>query len=101
MALWTSNPQLCHEFKRFGPAPIHKWSANFDYQTGQFKIPLVSKDDQIALRALDFTWNHYEWLPAHVLVELTHAEGTPWRITLDRTDQVIEDDLIQNHYRNL
>lgn len=94
-------PELYHEFKRFGPSPIRKWSSNFDYKTGKFHIPVVSDNDNAALEALAFTWNYYAWLPSHTLVELTHAEGTPWQITLERGERIIEDTLIRDHYWEL
>ncbi len=94
-------PELYHEFKRFGPAIIRRWSANFDYQSGKFKIPVVSDDDDAAIRALDFTWNHYGWISARDLVDITHAEGTPWKITRDQDRRVINPNLIRDHFRML
>ena len=94
-------PELYHEFKRFGSLSIRKWSANFDYATGEFEIPLVSDEDKLSLRALNFTWDHYGWLSAKELVEITHAEDAPWRKTYESGQKVIEDNLIQDHYYNL
>ena len=31
-------------------------------------------------------------------MEITHADGTPWKITIDQKRQRIKDDLIRNHY---
>lgn len=94
-------PELYHEFKRFEYFPIRNWSAYYDYSTGKFEIPLVSKDDFGSLKILDFVWTRYGRLPAKQLVKITHAEGTPWKITIDQEQLRIADDLICRHYNKI
>lgn len=94
-------PELYHEFKRFGRSPIKKWSADYDYETGKFDIPLVGDNDHITLVVLDLIWKLYEQFEAHELVDITHADGSPWKQTLDHDEKVITDDLIAEHYQKL
>lgn len=94
-------PELYHEFKRFGPSNIRRWSSNFDYKTGKYFFPLISDNDNTALGSLAFTWRHYSWLPSHTLVDLTHGEDTPWQLTLVQGKRIIEDTLIRDHYWEL
>ncbi len=96
-------PALYHEFKRFGPSPIHKWSMDYDYKEGRFLDPIVSDDDQRALIALDFTWHRYLREPDSMLRHLILQPGTPWDITRRRSRgrRVISDKLIRHHYWEL
>ncbi len=91
-------PELYHEFKRFESFPLRKWSAHYNYLTGKFQIPVVSKNDSASLKVLNFVWRRYGILSAKQLVEITHADGTPWKITIDQKRRRIKDDLIRNHY---
>lgn len=91
-------PELYHEFKRFESFPLRNWSAHYNYLTGKFQIPVVNKNDSASLKVLNFVWRRYGILSANQLVEITHANGTPWKITIDQKRRRIEDDLICRHY---
>ena len=94
-------PQLYHEFKRFESFPIRRWSVNYNYSTGKFEFPLVRKDDRDSLTVLEFTWTMYGGLSSKRLVDLTHAPGTPWKITIDKQQQCIKDNLIREHFNKI
>ncbi len=94
-------PDLYHEFKRFESFPIRKWSVNHNYSTGKFEFPLVRKDDYESLTILEFTWTRYGGLSSKRLVDITHASGTPWKITIDQKQRCIEDDLIREHFNKI
>ena len=94
-------PELYHEFKRFESFPIRNWSANHNYSTGKFEFPLVREDDYDSLTVLEFTWVRYGGLSANRLVDITHAAGTPWRVTIDQNRTQITDDLIREHFNKI
>lgn len=71
-------PAVYHEFKRYGPAPIRRWSTDYDYRGGDFTTHYVSDDDQRALFALEFTWKRYASEPIDYLRHLTLEHPAPW-----------------------
>lgn len=95
-------PELYHEFKRFGSGPIRSWSMDFDYENERFRIPKIPDDDEGASLALEATWDVYHPLRASNLVELTHAEDTPWDRAYQRgRGSPIDDRDVRTHYQAL
>ena len=94
-------PELYHEFKRFGYAPITRKATTFDHQNGEFYAPRVR--DPRALIVLRIVWNLYGKVTATRLVQMTHGSGTPWRNARakQRYPAEIDDADMKGHYREL
>ena len=99
-ALGPVVPELYHEFKRFGYAPITRKATIFNHQDGKFYTPkVVGPRSRIVLRIV---WNLYGALTAFRLVQLTHGPDTPWRNARAKTkDHEIDDADMRGHYREL
>lgn len=78
-------PVLYHEFKTFGALHIDKpsFEVSFNPRVGtvRFTRPLISREDDVAQRALRFTWKHFSEMSPGTLVRLTHRPGSPWHTT--------------------
>lgn len=78
---WPRGPvvrDLWHEFKAFGKKPIREGRAFMcDPYTDELRWPAPPRDE-VTREVLDATWRIYGRLPADVLVDITHAKGSPW-----------------------
>ena len=92
-------PELYHEFKRFGHAPITKKAQEFDHENGKFYTPEVVNEE--ALAALRFVWARYGQLTSGELVRRTHVEGTPWYEARVNNQLELDDRDVRRHYRGL
>lgn len=93
-------PELYHEMKRFGKGPITEFYLEFNPETRQFEISYVSEGDETFLNLI---WQSYGKYSATNLSRLTHEKGTPWSMIFDgmKRSAIIDNDLIEEHYRKL
>lgn len=93
-------PELYHEFKRFGSAPIQGWSVDFDHETEKFNIPVVRDSDGEALRALNLTWILYGQASSIALIQVTHLPGGPWARARAAGSRTVPSEWIQEGFAN-
>ena len=94
-------PELFHEFKRFGKAPIEEWSIDFDHARRGFEIPLVKDEDTDALVALNMTWMRYANPGGPDPWQIACLPEGPWARTWGRGEErgVISDQMIREHFQ--
>lgn len=49
-------------------------------------------------KLLDYICENYGYLDARTLVDLTHAEGSPWHVSLSSGNKIISDKLVHWYY---
>jgi uncharacterized phage-associated protein len=94
---------LYDAFREYGDAPVEAPAQRYDpIRRKVHPLPDIS---DIGLREfLDETLPHYIDLPPFVMVQQTHAAGTPWSITMENAEKranvgmVIDNDLIERHF---
>ena len=98
-------PELYHEFKKFGAAPIRDWSTDFDYEKEKFQVRIVRDDDAAALRVLNMTWIVYGNRSEAGLMTFTHLPSGPWARARVANLRAIPDEWIRgefvDHFRYL
>jgi len=62
-------------------------------------FPKLPEFDEKATKALNFTWTVGKDLDAIRLSNWTHIEGSPWKTTVDKGDEVIPDALIFEYFK--
>jgi uncharacterized phage-associated protein len=94
---------LYDAFRRYEDAPIEAPAQRFDPVRRQYH-PLPPLDDPEAIELLDSTLPRYLQIPTFMLVQITHAKGTPWSRTMEaaidhaNVGMVIGNDLIARHF---
>lgn len=86
-------PSIYHEFKHFKRNGITSRSINEDYET-------LKLHDKEAKKVVLLTWKFYKDISENRLIQLTHADGTPWSYTyVPYKNKVIENKLIKEYYK--
>lgn len=94
---------LYDAFRDFGDAPIDSVARKFDPIRREFR-PLPGLKEEAVRDFLDATLPRYIDVPPFILVQRTHAPGTPWSRTMEGAEvranvgMVIENDLIAEHF---
>lgn len=68
-------PNIYYEYKTFGNQPI---ICDSKYSSDENKN---LQDDELAMRAIDYTWQVTKNLSAYTLSNWTHIKGSPWEVT--------------------
>jgi uncharacterized phage-associated protein len=106
---WDYGPvqrTLYASFREFGDQPITKLAVGFDPVRRQAK-PLPAIADNSAIDTLENHLPTYLGMPSFELVNITHAAGTPWSITMhDAKSSVnvgmrIADETIAKHFEGI
>ena len=94
------NEELYHMVKEFGHNPVTKYIKSWEgNEEKAFMVPIAPGSD--FSDNFEIVVEKYIDLTAYQLRALTHAKGTPWYITRENNEQVIEDDLIRDHFLKL
>lgn len=96
-------PTLYKILRSHGFAPITT------VQNALFNRPAdrVNNEDAETLDLLDWVWKRYRHMSSFALSDLTHQNGSPWQITVERHDYrvphhtIIPADVIRDHYKKL
>jgi uncharacterized phage-associated protein len=103
---WPYGPvhrPLYDAFKKYNDTPIEGRAVAFD-PVRRATRPLPSLDDPSALALLDEVLDFYLDIPTYLLVQITHAGGTPWSRTVDESKRRvnvgmrISDSLIEQYF---
>lgn len=94
-------PSLHHEFKRFGPAPIHSWSTEYNYMTERNWFPVIPDDASDVLALLDAMWHRYSLMDLNVLIDHVRQPGGPWSAALSGGQRYIDPQVIAVYYRGV
>lgn len=103
---WQFGPvhrTLYDAFKAYGDAPIDAPAKRFDPISRTFSS-LPPLDDPEVESFLDSNLSRFIRVPTFKLVQLTHAEGTPWSRTMEAAERktnvgmVISNDVIARHF---
>lgn len=103
---WSYGPVhkvLYDALKHFGDTPVAGRLSAFD-PVRQVRVTLPALDDPDALAVLDAVVDHYLDLPTFLLVDMTHAPGTPWaEVVRASTERInvgmrIPNDLIERRF---
>lgn len=100
---WPYGPveeDLYHIFKNYGNQPISDYAKSWEGDTETAYMVLLDDNRKFG-DILDFTILRYMPLSALELSTLTHQPGTPWAITKEKGEAVIDNDLIRDHFREL
>lgn len=93
-------------FREFGDQPITKLAVGFDPVKRQPR-PLPNVTDNSAVDTIEEHLPKYLGLPSFELVDMTHAQGTPWSITMrDARSTVnvgmrIDNETIARHFEGI
>lgn len=103
---WQHGPvhrTLYDAFRLYEDTPIEAEAKKFDPITRRHAA-LPELRDQEVIRFLDATLPDYIDVPAFILVQRTHAEGTPWTRTMESAEtkanvgMVIDNSTIARHF---
>lgn len=95
-------PSLYHTLKFNGAKKIDKTISipKFTTEGCEFIESKVEDGDNELQEVLDFVWDRYNPLSSSDLIELLHAEGTPWSIVYKpHQNVVIPDKLTKDFYK--
>jgi uncharacterized phage-associated protein len=103
-------PPLYGQFKQFGNGPITGRAVKLEFHTPKFVYKVASIDsasdpqtNEVTKPLLNRIWEVYGSLSAVQLSNLTHAEGSPWALTVAKNPGqrhlVIDDDLIKEDFK--
>ncbi len=96
-------PPIYHEFKHFRDQPITEKSVDFRNGFGAFNCEGAFEpklDNENKKKVVKLTWMWYKDISAPRLVELTHSEGTPWKLTyVAGENRIIDEELIRKYYK--
>lgn len=100
-------PSVYYSFKGYGKRPITKKTEDIDFSSisgsGEFSLvtPMLEKKEEKEI--CDFVWNTYGKYTDTSLVNILHAEGTPWKKTYKENGQnaIIPDALTKQHYQEV
>ena len=75
-------PKIYSAFRKFGNSPIEEDAKEFTWENGELRIksPYIEDDDFEVKDLLQEILRVYGDLTAIQLLNITHAEGTPWSI---------------------
>jgi uncharacterized phage-associated protein len=82
------HPTVYHAFKEAGARPITVRAERTNLVTGQRSI-VPAPDSPIVREHLDFVAVFYSQFTTGHLIEISHAAGAPWDLTVRRTSRVI------------
>ena len=105
-------PPLYGQFKKFGNGPITERAVKMEYEALKFSYKVASIENQgdeqtnASTRSLlDRIWVVYGGLSGIQLSNLTHADGSPWAITIAKhpgqRHLVIDDALIKAEFKKM
>lgn len=95
---------IYHQCREFGISPIISLLKEFDIESSKWVEPQVAGDDFVD-SLLDKIVEQYGHLSASQLSNKSHGHGTPWAETWgngqrrDKTETIIEDEIIREHFR--
>ena len=95
-------PSLYHTLKSNGAQGINKTISipKFTNVECEFIESKIEDEDDELKDVLDFVWDRYSPLSSSELIELLHAEGTPWSIVYKpHQNVVIPDKLTKDFYK--
>ena len=93
-------PSVYYAFKRKFSGPILKPESEYNFEDGSQWVGHIRADDQKARQTLDTVWVLYERDSSTSLINLTHAEGTPWKEHYDGgLYKEIPDEDIARHFK--
>jgi len=107
---WKYGPvieDLYRQFKHFGREPITEkaWEVEPAGKLLHFDTPTLDESDpdyEQTVKVLKRVWPYYSKLSGGELIDLTHADGTPWDQIYHDPEKgqnaVIPDALIQRHF---
>lgn len=97
---------LLEAFRDFGEEPIRALAKRFDpVRRVHLDIPRVT--DNAAIATIDGYLDRYLMIPSFELVEMTHARGTPWSVTMQSAKNAvnlgmrISNDLIRRSFEGV
>ncbi len=96
-------PSLYHEFKSFGRRSIDRFASVFVFSKLEVVYPKISKDNKEDRAILSKVWDSYKDCSGEILINKTHAKGTPWyKVYKDGVKGiVIPDESIEAHYKGI
>lgn len=115
----TGKPLVVGDFEAWQYGPVHRVLYNAFRHAGDSTIDAPARrldpvkrtlsdlprlDDEEAESVIDSTLPAFLQLPTHMLVQLTHASGTPWSLTMADAERrpnvgmVISEALILEHF---
>lgn len=79
-------PEVYHEFKNYGNAPVSRFATelSFDNKNLSFFEPRVDKADTKTHELIREIWRVYGVFSPVQLSNLTHADGSPWRVIAEK-----------------
>ncbi len=103
-------PSLYGQFKKFGNGPIKERAFKIEFEGLKFKSRIASLEQQADERTNEFTrplldriWAIYGNYSGIQLSNMTHADGSPWAITIAARPRerhlVIDDELIKQDFK--
>ena len=99
--VWKYGPvisELYHTLKSYGNSSIDRPILDLDLKTMQFIHPSIDRTDKRLLKFLDGFWLEFKDYSAFKLSNATHAENTPWKLALNRGEQVINDEEMKTYF---
>ena len=99
-------PSVYHEFKKFGYDKINELSKIYQIwfdEKDSVHTPKIDKKDTELLSMMKRIYSQYHSFTANQLVQMTHAEGTPWKECYqeDNFNVEISKEKIKNYYKKL
>ncbi len=100
---WPYGPveeDLYHLFKSFKNRPISTYAYSWDGDEKRAYV-VAEQGNEEFYDILNFVIEKYMPFSAGQLSTMTHRPGTPWSITRDSGVEIIENDLIKRHFREI
>jgi len=96
-------PSLYHEFKSFGRTAIDRLASVFSLPKLAVTFPKIPKKDIENRAILSKVWESYKDCSGVSFINLTHAEGTPWKEHYRDGEKniVIPNSSIELHYKEI
>ena len=99
-------PSVYYSFKGYGRRPITKKTEDIDFsscESGEFSLVTPMLENKEEKNICNFVWNTYGRYTDSSLVDILHAEGTPWEKTYTEHGQnaIIPDNLTKQHYQEV
>lgn len=96
-------PSLYHEFKSFGRTAIDRFASVFSLPELSVTFPKISKKDVENRAILNKVWESYKDCSGESFINITHAEGTPWKECYVDGEKgiVISNESIEAHYKDI
>ena len=96
-------PSLYHEFKSFGRTAIDRLASVFSLPELSVKFPKIPKKHTENRAILNKVWEAYKDCSGESFINITHAQGTPWKKHYRDGEKgiVIPNKDIEEHYEGI